>query len=996
MKHRLLLQALALGFSLSAGAQINSTTDSGALLLGRQLYRNGCPQGATDRAAEPNTHFVDRDQARAALWDRCIAAYADADWRAEQILNTYIESYPASSQVWQARLLLANTMLGEGRWGEAIDIYSNIDESLLSRAGAADLNYHHGYARLRVAELDASERLFEKVRADATFGDAARFYLGYINYCGRDYDKALPYFETANRRTNPGYAAPYYLAQIYFAKGNYDKAISEARAVIDNPTVQASEFIAEAHRIAGEALYAKGRESDAIKHLRKHCQLAEAPQPSAQYILGYYEYTNANFQQAVDYLTPVSECDNAMGQSAYLYIGESLMRLDRKDAALMAFDHALRMDYDKNVQEAAFYNYAVAKYSGANIPFGSSVATFEEFLRRFPTGRYAPAVQEYLVSGYLTDGDYAAALTSINRMQNPGEKIMAAKQQVLYALGSRALSTGDSQAAYTYLHEATSLARYNSQIATQVQLTLGEALYRLERYDQAHTAFTSYLRTAAKNDANYPLALYDRGYALFAQKKYAEAAIDFRAFVDAPGTLGNVAVADALNRLGDVAYYGEQFDQSTEYYRRAFDLFPSAGDYPMFQQGVIAGFNRDYTSKISILSSMIEKFPTSSLIPDALLEITEAYLRQGRNADAIATYRRLVADYPATEQGRRGYVQLALTLLNSGDRAGAIEAYRQVVKQYPTSDEARTAIEALQRIAAEDGTLAELQQFLASVDNAPQLDVAQNDRLTFEAAEQAYITQANTDRLKKYLDEYPAGAYRCQAMAYLMEAADRAGQPAEALRYATTIVDQFPDTRTAENALYVKAQSEHALGYGEEALASWQALEHRASSPAMLNSARVGVMRVARDLGNGPLMLSAAEALLASSTLGSEVRNEAIFTRAMAHHIMGDEANARSGWKEIADQTDDIYGAKSAFYYANSLYEGNRISDALTAVNALIDAATPHTYWLARAFILLSDIYQAQGKTYEAREYLRSLRENYPGSETDIFQMIDQRLSNLK
>ena len=65
-------------------------------------------------------------------------------------------------------------------------------------------------------------------------------------------------------------------------------------------------------------------------------------------------------------------------------------------------------------------------------------------------------------------------------------------------------------------------------------------------------------------------------------------------------------------------------------------------------------------------------------------------------------------------------------------------------------------------------------------------------------------------------------------------------------------------------------------------------------------------------------------------------------------------------------------------------------------MNALIDSATPHTYWLARAFILLSDIYVAQGKTYEAREYLRSLRDNYPGSETDIFQMIDQHLSTLQ
>ena len=58
----------------------------------------------------------------------------------------------------------------------------------------------------------------------------------------------------------------------------------------------------------------------------------------------------------------------------------------------------------------------------------------------------------------------------------------------------------------------------------------------------------------------------------------------------------------------------------------------------------------------------------------------------------------------------------------------------------------------------------------------------------------------------------------------------------------------------------------------------------------------------------------------------------------------------------------------------------------------LINSGTSHTYWLARAFIVLSDVYAAEGKSFEAREYLQSLRENYPGKEPDIKEMIDKRL----
>ncbi|MDE6205079.1 MAG: hypothetical protein K2F66_03035, partial [Duncaniella sp.] len=65
---------------------------------------------------------------------------------------------------------------------------------------------------------------------------------------------------------------------------------------------------------------------------------------------------------------------------------------------------------------------------------------------------------------------------------------------------------------------------------------------------------------------------------------------------------------------------------------------------------------------------------------------------------------------------------------------------------------------------------------------------------------------------------------------------------------------------------------------------------------------------------------------------------------------------------------------------------------AKTVTDALISSDTPHSYWLARGFVLYSDILRKEGNEFEANEYLKSLRSNYPGSEADIFQMIDARL----
>ncbi|MDE7458668.1 MAG: tetratricopeptide repeat protein, partial [Muribaculaceae bacterium] len=163
-----------------------------------------------------------------------------------------------------------------------------------------------------------------------------------------------------------------------------------------------------------------------------------------------------------------------------------------------------------------------------------------------------------------------------------------------------------------------------------------------------------------------------------------------------------------------------------------------------------------------------------------------------------------------------------------------------------------------------------------------------------------------------------------------------------------------------------------------------------------LNAARAGIMRAARDLGNYEALAAAAAALLASSTIGSEDKNEAIFSKALALSETGNAGEARQLWESISPMTDDLYGAKSALYLAQSYFDTGMTDKAKTAVEALTGSGTPHSYWLAKGFILLSDIYASEGKTFEAREYLNALRENYPGNEADIFMMIDSRLSSLE
>ena len=89
---------------------------------------------------------------------------------------------------------------------------------------------------------------------------------------------------------------------------------------------------------------------------------------------------------------------------------------------------------------------------------------------------------------------------------------------------------------------------------------------------------------------------------------------------------------------------------------------------------------------------------------------------------------------------------------------------------------------------------------------------------------------------------------------------------------------------------------------------------------------------------------------------------------------------------------DDLYGAKGAVYAAETLLEQQNFGEAEKVAEQFVNSGTPHLYWLARGFIALSDAYAGQDRDFEAQEYLKALKDNYPGSEPDIFDMIEERL----
>lgn len=341
----------------------DSPVPAGYLERGVMMKNDANPRGTLDQVGQALRGELSLDEAERAEITAALAAMAVPGADAEGRLKEFLRKYPSSAWRERALLAIADILYDNREYAVALKAYNNVSAQALDPASGNDCLYRKAFCLLKLAEYDRAEAIYESLRNERGYANDARFYLGYIAYARADYSRAAELLRGVRRNGMPSEMADYYLAQIEFKRGEYAEAARDAKVLLSRDGVDA-EFAAEADRIAGESLCRMGDSAQGLPFLRRYVASTSSPRKSALYILGVDSYGKGNFREAVELLKPVSGDDSAMGQSAYLYIGQCYQKLGNYNAATMAFDKAATMPYDHDVQEKAFYNLAVIRMQG--------------------------------------------------------------------------------------------------------------------------------------------------------------------------------------------------------------------------------------------------------------------------------------------------------------------------------------------------------------------------------------------------------------------------------------------------------------------------------------------------------------------------------------------------------------------------------------------------------------------------------------------------------
>jgi len=361
---------------------------------------------------------------------------------------------------------------------------------------------------------------------------------------------------------------------------------------------------------------------------------------------------------------------------------------------------------------------------------------------------------------------------------------------------------------------------------------------------------------------------------------------------------------------------------------------------------------------------------------------------------AMVYFDKLIQAYPASGKAIQSSLRKGFIYFNRSDYNNAISSFKNVIEKYPGTQESQEALAALKNIYVETG---EVDQYYAYAKGLSfgAVNASEEDSLSYEVAENYYMQGRCEQAVKsfsKYLEGFPEGAFASNALYYQSDCYLKSRQMDQALAGFKKVAEK-PRTKFTEPALATASAMEYSGGNYEEALPLFEQLETVAEDPDNTTAAITGQMRCHYKAGNYPSAILAAQKLASTGKASTDLSNEIHYILGKSYLAQNDLTMAESEFTFTSKLKGTETGAESAYCLADIAFQTNRMVESEERVYALSENFAAQDYWVAKGFILLSDIFLKNGNEFQARETLKSVIENYKGPE--LGDIAKQKLNAL-
>lgn len=900
---------------------------------------------------------------------------------AEYKLNQFLIKHPANTRSNLINFQLGKLTYRNKKYNSAKKYFEKVEILDLDQNELAEYYFKLGYSYFKTGEIDKANNAFSKViNTSSKYSSPSEYFIAHMQYESGKYDEALEGFNKLKSDKNFSSIAPYYIAQIQYLKGNYQEVINEGDQLIRHASPKRK---SELNRIIGGSYYRLDKYNKALPYLLDYLNQSSGLQNEEFYYeIGYAYFKNDKYNEAIQYLQKATTSGDSTTQYAYYYLGACYLNTGQKQFASDAFSSAYKLSFNKEIKEDALFNMAQLAFDMSSDPYNTAIRSLKDYLKNYPNSSRNDEAYHFLFKISMATGKYKDALESLENIKEKGKDYDRNYQKISFYRGIELFNQFEYDAAITMFKKSSEL-KVNRLITAESIFWTGESFYRKKNYWGSKKYFTSFLKTPGARDlSKYNMANYNLGYVYFKSKDYKNAFSYFKKFIAGLSNEAPPTVADAFLRMGDAQFIAKKYRDAIRYYGNAIKIDAINVDYALFQKAIASGIILKYDQEIKSLIELINNYPKSTYLDDALFELGNTYLIINDNENALICFKKIEKNHPTSDFAVKSRLKSGLIFYNSGQNQLALTSFKNVVRDYPSTPYSKEALVSIRNIYMDDNNVDEFITYTQDIPNAD-ISINEQDSITFVAAENKYMEgdcNSSSTSFENYIKKFPNGVYVTHAAYYRADCFAREEKYEDALEYYEIVINRTPSEFT-EDALRKASGITYTLEKYEKSQRYFTRLIQYASTIAILTEAIYGQMISNHKLNKPDDVISSASKLLKSDKLTDEMRLEALVLKASSLYELEDILLAKSDFKTIVSISKNETGAEAKYMIAKIEFELLNYDEAEKNVFDLINQYSAYDYWVANSFILLADIYLVQGNNFQAKQTLQSIIENYEGDE---------------
>ena len=987
-----LLLTLALCAVCTLRVQAGEPESETFIERGRSLFDYGRWSDARHEFLRARDVLAPSDRVAAQTVDFYLAACAVelGSRDAEGALRDFEARYPGSVYANDVRFSLGSLYCAEGDMRRAREAFAKTDYKALSRSRKEQYDIRMGYVEFTDGNYDKAFGYFDRIGPQSEYADHALYYKSYIDYAEGRYGRAKQGFTALQRSDAYRAVVPYYLLQIEFRDGNYRYVVEHGDELVRRAVPERRQ---ELERVIAESWFHLGDYNKTIGHLDAFTAAGGELDRDGSYLMGFSLYRTARYPEAVEFLRKACGAEDALTQNASYHLADCYLRAGDKQAAMQSFAMAADDKLDPAIAEDALFNYGKLQYELGGGAFNGAINVLTRYVAQYPDSPRVGEARSLLIAAYYNSNDYDAAYRAIKSFPTQDADIRAALQKITYFRGLEAYSAGDMRAAQRYLAESAAI-NVSPKYSALNSFWQGEIAFAQGDYTVAAAKYNAYLKRAPRSEDEYAMALYNLGYCDFSRKDMAGARSSFEKFLEAYPARDRYR-ADAYNRLGDIRYSDREFEAAVGDYDRAVALNTPERYYAQYKRAVTLGILGRTEPKLQALRQIVAA-GQGDYVDAASYELGRSYIAQERYAEGAGQLERFIADYPSSPRRAQALADLGLAYLNLGDKEKSLKYYDMVVETAPQSSEAKGAMQGIREIYVSDGKVDDYFDYAARVGMESDLTAVSRDSLSFAAAQKLYLagqTDAAAKSLRSYVRSYPKGYYLNDALYFLSDCYLRTGERGDAIETLTELAGQGTNQYSVTVLEKLSELTYEDKRY-DEAAAAFRKLYDVTTTVAGREDAMTGYVRATLAGGDASKIEAMAADVAAHPDAGAVALRESKFAWAELLRQQDRRADAVKLYRELAADVRSKEGSAAAYYVLEDTFEKGDMDKTEKAIFAYSERE-PQAYWLAKAFILLGDVYVRKGDNFQARATYQSVADGYSPADDGIVDEAKERIAKL-